>query len=670
MKRIILLFSILILLSTQVFSFPKKALLERYTNASCGPCASLNSSWYTNTVNGLVYSGAITNIVYNVNWPGDTDPMYLFNAADNATRWSYYGVNAVPWIEIGGKLLTNDQTIVTDSVSSINASFAPFSITLTPEIFSNNTITVKVKIIRDAADNAASYSNTKIRVVLTEKSVNYASAPGTNGEKSFYSVARALIPDAKGTTFTIPAKGDSTQFDLQYVPGTSFTSTVNLDSIRVVAFIQNDDTKEIYQSAAEDLVKGTHINAAFQASDLLGAIPLKVTFTNISTPTAGSSIASYKWDFNNDGTIDSQDPNPTFTFTGKQTYSVSLTVTDNTGQSSTRLISNYITAIGNTADILVVNGIDYSSYATETANFYKSGAGFGNHQVDVWDLFGGQGFDFAAANSNIKQVDLYNKKIPLSVFSLYKKVIWIGNNYNGDLTFYDPAQVLAYVKAGGNFLLAARYASLFFNQALQDYAGITLFSSDLTIAKLKALDNNLVDLTSTGTNSLTELVALSSTSAAVPIFDDTTSTAEYGGFRLHKTGEGNFVFIAGRPYRYDNAASAKDYGYIIDNWLGSNSTNAVSTKENGLPKSFELSQNYPNPFNPSSTIRYAIPNSGFVKLNVYNALGEKVASLVNSQMEAGVYNVNFNASKLASGIYFYRIEAGNFVSVKKMILMK
>ena len=85
---------------------------------------------------------------------------------------------------------------------------------------------------------------------------------------------------------------------------------------------------------------------------------------------------------------------------------------------------------------------------------------------------------------------------------------------------------------------------------------------------------------------------------------------------------------------------------------------------------FELEQNYPNPFNPSTLIAYSIPQEGFVSLNIYNLLGEKVATLVNSIQEAGRYEVSFDASSLASGIYVYSLKSGSFSSVKKMLLMK
>ena len=88
------------------------------------------------------------------------------------------------------------------------------------------------------------------------------------------------------------------------------------------------------------------------------------------------------------------------------------------------------------------------------------------------------------------------------------------------------------------------------------------------------------------------------------------------------------------------------------------------------PLEFALEQNYPNPFNPSTTIKYSISSDGFVKLSVYNLLGEEVTRLVNHEQKAGRYEVTFDASGYASGVYVYRLESQNHLSVKKMLLIK
>ena len=100
-----------------------------------------------------------------------------------------------------------------------------------------------------------------------------------------------------------------------------------------------------------------------------------------------------------------------------------------------------------------------------------------------------------------------------------------------------------------------------------------------------------------------------------------------------------------------------------------NGTTGVEN-DNVVPNEFNLLQNYPNPFNPTTTISFALANNGFVNLTVFNITGEKVATLVNREYQTGNYTVEFNANNLASGIYLYRLTTGNFVSTKKMILMK
>jgi len=101
------------------------------------------------------------------------------------------------------------------------------------------------------------------------------------------------------------------------------------------------------------------------------------------------------------------------------------------------------------------------------------------------------------------------------------------------------------------------------------------------------------------------------------------------------------------------------------------STEPVSVvEENNQVKDFKVFQNYPNPFNPSTTISFAIPQRSNVNVKVYNITGKEVASLVNEVREPGQYSVNFNAEKLSSGVYFYKITAGKYSSVRKMILIK
>jgi hypothetical protein len=97
---------------------------------------------------------------------------------------------------------------------------------------------------------------------------------------------------------------------------------------------------------------------------------------------------------------------------------------------------------------------------------------------------------------------------------------------------------------------------------------------------------------------------------------------------------------------------------------------SVDDIESGIPEEYDLSQSYPNPFNPSTTIKFSLPEATEVSLKIYNTLGQKVAELVNSKMEAGYYSYVWNASDLTTGMYIYELKTDKFVSVKKMILLK
>jgi hypothetical protein len=142
----------------------------------------------------------------------------------------------------------------------------------------------------------------------------------------------------------------------------------------------------------------------------------------------------------------------------------------------------------------------------------------------------------------------------------------------------------------------------------------------------------------------------------------------------------NIGFVAGfgtttEPKAYsftDDKAAVGNFTYRLKqvDFDGSfEYSNEINVDVNA-PAQYSLDQNYPNPFNPSTLIKYSVAQDGFVNVSIFNLLGEKVATLVNSNMKAGSYELNFNASQLSSGVYFYSIDAGDFKAVRKMVLMK
>jgi len=122
---------------------------------------------------------------------------------------------------------------------------------------------------------------------------------------------------------------------------------------------------------------------------------------------------------------------------------------------------------------------------------------------------------------------------------------------------------------------------------------------------------------------------------------------------------------------FNNDQSWSDPSRWLWTWIGEKMTVGVEDEaNNNVVNSFNLAQNYPNPFNPSTKISYALQSPELVTLRVFDVLGREVAMLVNQHQSAGNHTVSFNASSLASGMYFYKLEAGSFQSIKKMMLLK
>jgi hypothetical protein len=121
----------------------------------------------------------------------------------------------------------------------------------------------------------------------------------------------------------------------------------------------------------------------------------------------------------------------------------------------------------------------------------------------------------------------------------------------------------------------------------------------------------------------------------------------------------------GSPHQ---ANSFLESGFLANPMLRGVLVNVGENKE--LPLSYSLSQNYPNPFNPSTVVSYQLPAASDVKLVVYDLLGREVSVLVNGRKEAGVHEVKFDAGGLASGMYVYRLRAGDYVGVKKLMVLK
>ncbi|HMN49072.1 MAG TPA: T9SS type A sorting domain-containing protein [Ignavibacteriaceae bacterium] len=215
------------------------------------------------------------------------------------------------------------------------------------------------------------------------------------------------------------------------------------------------------------------------------------------------------------------------------------------------------------------------------------------------------------------------------------------------------------------------------------YYGIAIGSNKATcLTNMSAAENKF---NTTVPVELTSFTAVSNGNKVTLNWSTATETNNQG-FEIQRNQNGNWTSIA-----FKNGAgtttNAQSYSFVddlisvkhgkvsyrlkqIDFNGASKYSQVVEVELNSMPLSYSLDQNYPNPFNPSTKISYQLPQSGFVSLKVYNAIGKEVATLVNEEKSAGNYEINFSANGLSSGIYFYTIQSGSFTQTKKMILMK
>ena len=692
MKKYLLLSLFVGALFCTLSAFPKKSLVERYTNSGCGPCKVTNDNWYTATTRSLLDSNSISHIVYNVSWPDPEDPMYLFNVSDNSTRWNYYGVNSVPWMTVNGTTITMSNTnpsYLLNAVTAGDTLSSPFKIILTSDFFSNNMLDVHVKILRDPSDNNV-YSNTKIKIALTEREIYFVSAPGSgsNGERTFYSITRKMLPNAGGTLFNPPVPGDSTELDVFYSCSASFMQKVIMDSVRVVAFLQDDNTKFIYQSEMSNLNKAAHLVTYSSVLDM----------GNVEISNSSDTIKAVLLNWNTIPCNISNITSPSGPFKLLDNINYPLTIPANDSltlhflftPSQAGVAKGYFSFSSNDSVFkgITLKGKGYKINTTVPNTFYASSGLNNNGNFLKINPATGIGTNIGPSLYSELHSIAVDPKIQIlygiSTTALSTEIVRInalgGDAYNLFTCPMGDMSAIAFDKNGSLYAamrngviynvnlqnrsftqvcsLTVKVQSIAFNPVNNELWGTYFAAIGLNkdrIFKINLSTGDTVSVGNTGTGIVTNSIAFDNLGNLFGLTGSTTQQANFVSIDqntgisliIGSTGVSN---LTGLCFSFTSIQGINDY--------------------KNIPIAFNLMQNYPNPFNPSTSIKYSIPQDGMVNLAVYNTLGQKIAGLVNQYMHAGNYEVKFNASSYPSGIYFYRLEAGNFTSVKKMILMK
>lgn len=248
MKKL-LLSGVLLFSAAGFASAQRMMLLEHFTQASCGPCASQNPALKLRLD---ANPGKVVAIKYQTSWPG-VDPMNAANPTEVASRVTYYNVTGVPNSVVDGNAYNGSpggvsQTLIDTRSSGQDAADVDvkyFIIDNTDPVADSMLVTAKVKAM------SALPAGYKLRVAAIEREIDFVTAPGTNGEKHFESVMKKMLPDANGTTLPAIAAGDSVSytFKMSLKRANGSDMYYNLGQASAVAFVQNDANKQVFGTA-------------------------------------------------------------------------------------------------------------------------------------------------------------------------------------------------------------------------------------------------------------------------------------------------------------------------------------------------------------------------------------------------------------------------------------
>ncbi len=277
MKKLLTLF----LTSTFVYAFaqvPQKPLVEHFTQASCGPCASQNPTLKA-TLDAFGTANYV-KVTHQVSWPG-VDPMNAAYPAGPNDRRNYYGVSGVPDASLNGGATNSPNTAVTSSLlASAAAQTTPYDMEITQTWNTASNLTVDV-VIRNTTTAATALAD-KLHIVMVEDFVSYTTPPGSNGETEFYYVMRNMynssgVSTTAGTTIgSIPANDSLVfTFTLKAIP----SYIRDLNQVSFAAFLQNNATKTVHQSA----------------KSMAGGFPGLLNVAAASSSTAGSGFCDYSF---------------------------------------------------------------------------------------------------------------------------------------------------------------------------------------------------------------------------------------------------------------------------------------------------------------------------------------------------------------------------------------
>jgi hypothetical protein len=676
----IAVFVAILLVSLSAIAAQRLVLVEAFTSWSCYPC----SQWNPTERQALDEMGrdTVISIKYHVWWPNpNNDAFYLWNTSEVAARVSHYGVQSVPDGFVDG--IDRPDRSADIWKSTIRARYdisAPCSICMT--------------VVPGPNDTTLSYSGTisaeedifgaKLYVVLISDLVTYGTAPGSWGETVFPDPFRDVSPNSTGEVITVAA--DSKYF---------FHGTLRknaswpLGSLSAVAFLQSGTDNEILQAK---VTPATESDMAFYVTNNSAAQAIchpdsgekiySATVTNTgqyedtyALTLSGDFPGSWTHSIEADGF-----PNATdmvgITVPAGQSVIVRAHVNPNGGRGTATF------AISATSDVLpeciswqtqyrLMSGVDVLLVDDD------GGSGLGNYEYYYTSAL-----HDGAPDKVVGRWDVTMGALDAPSIAQAPVVVWFTGNSPaaGTISATERSLITNYLTHGGRLFLTGQGIAA--DIASTSFMGQYLHASWVPTTPPRQIVGLSGDPISDGLNfSITGGDGGQNQSRQSSLAAGTDGIGQvafdYSGGTFHAAirsdaGAYKVVFFGFGFEAIDNAASRDSVMARVIRWLGA--PTAADPEIGYVPGKFALEQNYPNPFNPSTAIRYSLPQRADVSLRVFDLLGREVAVLATGTQDAGVHEALWNAGRVASGLYFYRLDvaAGNesWHAARKLMLLK
>lgn len=649
---------------------------------------------YNNLVSGYTFkydvtitdNNATTDESYTIDGTGRTVSVndQSVVAQTDASGVSTFAIAIPPLVDVNDGISVKVQ--LADGTTNIGSAFS-FTYIPPPNVAISAMVPINANFILGRDNNilqrfdmAVTGGDVTLNSLTVATAGTYAVADiKTNGFKLWYSTDTVFssISDALISTKAVVVSSNNIVFN-------SLSSTVSNNSTGSF-FVTVDISSSATTNNTIQISSTAHSNIVFATATLTGVNPVSAggtkTIVALTLPlvehfdyAVGSVTTNGAGWVNTSGTAGQVTvENGNLTYTGYEMPATgrSITITP-TESEDVRLVFPNVTSGKVYASCL----INVSASTVAGDYFLHLGNGTGNFTSRVYAKQDGAGYALAigktAVGSTYSSTLNYNQtylivlgyEIIGAVASDDVVRLWI----NPDLSGAEPSSTLSYT-------------------AQNDVATGTI--NGFYVRQSTTIPTATIDAIRISTNwadaplpvELTSFTAKAS-GTTVALNWETKTEVDNNGFEVERNATGTWQKI-GFVEGHGTANSPKYYSFSDANPLGNKIQYRLKQIDNDgsfeyspvvevelAPVNYTLYQNYPNPFNPSTVIRYALPVAGMVTIDVFNALGEKVSTLLNGQVEAGFNQVSFDATNLPSGLYFYRIQSGDFTSIKKMLLMK